>query len=150
MQIFIYLKNENSFKKMGIGDLSCEKIKNRLKRCIVPKSHFEGRKSGYYFTKHTNHLGSKSTNYEVAPVNVILDDQDKSDDPDESDDPEESDAPEESDTPEESDESDDPDESDNPDESDDPEESDDPGSDSKGIMYSIPLYYSLLLILIMI
>ena len=52
-------------------DLSCEIMLNEFKRCYVPKSHFEG-KEGYYFTKHTNHLGNKSTNYEAPPVKVIL------------------------------------------------------------------------------
>ena len=55
-------------------DLNCEILQNRLKRCIVPKSHFKGKTSGYYFTKHTNHLDTKSTNYEGSPVRVILDD----------------------------------------------------------------------------
>ena len=53
-------------------DLSCEKRKNNFVRCNVTKNHFDGKKSGYYFTKHTNHLGGKSTYYESAPVKVIL------------------------------------------------------------------------------
>jgi hypothetical protein len=52
------------------GDLSCEQIINGLLRCTVPKSHFE--KSGYYFTKHTNHLDRKSVYYETSPIKVIL------------------------------------------------------------------------------
>ena len=86
--------NENS------QDLNCETIGKGIKRCIVPKSHFIGKTSGYYFTKHINHLSKKSTNYEVSPVKVIL--EDSTDD-----------------------------------------------TDSKGNIYSITLYYSLLLILIM-
>ena len=53
-------------------DLNCQKIPNGLLRCTVPKNHFEGKKSGYYFTRHTNHLDGKSTNYEGSPVKVIL------------------------------------------------------------------------------
>ena len=45
-----------------------------IKRCTLPKSYFEGNKSGYYFTKHDNHFDGKSFNYEAAPVKVILDD----------------------------------------------------------------------------
>ena len=56
------------------GDLNCEITQNRLLRCIVPKSHFKGMKSGYYFTKHTNHLNGKSTSYEGTPIKVILED----------------------------------------------------------------------------
>ena len=39
----------------------------------MPKSHFEGKETGYYFLKHTNHLNGKSTSYEGVPVKVILD-----------------------------------------------------------------------------
>ena len=53
-------------------DLSCETRKYNYVRCNVTKNHFDGKKSGYYFTKHTNHLGGKSTYYESAPVKVIL------------------------------------------------------------------------------
>ena len=41
----------------------------------VPKNHFEGKKSGYYFIKHINFKGGKSTNYESTPIKVILSDQ---------------------------------------------------------------------------
>ena len=55
-------------------DLSCKIIGREIKRCTVPKSHFEGKQSGYYFLKHENHLGGKSTCYEGIPIKVILDD----------------------------------------------------------------------------
>jgi len=55
------------------SDLSCQIIGTEIKRCTVPKSHFEGKKSGYYFLKHNNHLGKKSTSYEGIPIKVILD-----------------------------------------------------------------------------
>ena len=54
------------------GDLTCQKIK-KITKCTVPKSHFEGKETGYYFLKHTNHLNGKSTSYEGVPVKVILD-----------------------------------------------------------------------------
>ena len=54
-------------------DLDCRTLGEEIKRCTVPKSHFEGKKSGYYFTMHKNHLDGKSFNYEAAPVKVILD-----------------------------------------------------------------------------
>ena len=56
------------------ADLSCQTIGREIKRCTVPKSHFEGKQSGYYFLKHENHLGGKSTCYEGIPIKVILDD----------------------------------------------------------------------------
>ena len=55
------------------GDLNCEIIRKIFLRCTVPKSHFQGMKSGFYFTKHTNHLNGKSISYEGKPVKVILD-----------------------------------------------------------------------------
>ena len=60
--------NENS------KDLSCNTIGREIKRCTVTKSHFDGKKNGYYFIKHSNHLDGKSTSYEGFPVKVILDD----------------------------------------------------------------------------
>ena len=53
-------------------DLICETIDYANKRCIVPKSHFNGKKSGYYFTKHSNHLNRKSVSYEAPAIKVIL------------------------------------------------------------------------------
>ena len=42
--------------------------------CNVTKNHFSGKKSGYYYIKHTNTLGKKSTNYEIAPIKILLND----------------------------------------------------------------------------
>ena len=59
-------------------DLKCENIK-QLKRCIVPKSHFNGKKSGYYFTNYKNHLNSKTICYNIPPIKVILPNSNNSD-----------------------------------------------------------------------
>ena len=53
-------------------DLKCEDVGGYYKKCEVTKEHFKGKKSGDYFLKHTNHLEKKSTNYEVPPIKVIL------------------------------------------------------------------------------
>ena len=53
-------------------DLICEDLDREIKRCKVPKSHFNGKESGYYFTKHTNHLDGKSISYEAPPIKIIL------------------------------------------------------------------------------
>ena len=53
-------------------DLICETLGRRIKRCKVPKSHFNGKESGYYFTKHANHLDGKSFSYEAPPIKIIL------------------------------------------------------------------------------
>ena len=52
-------------------DLSCESY-NTVIKCIVPKSHFEGKKTGFYFTKHRDESGGKSISYEIPPIKVIL------------------------------------------------------------------------------
>ena len=53
-------------------DLVCQDVGREIKRCTVPKTHFQGKKSGYYFTKHQNHLNKKSSSYEALPIKVIL------------------------------------------------------------------------------
>ena len=72
----VYYSAERVAKLKGItfnkdkGDLSCEIINGGLYRCNVPKTHFD--KNGYYITKHTNHLNTKSTFYESRPIKVVL------------------------------------------------------------------------------
>ena len=53
-------------------DLICEDLGREIKRCKIHKSHFNGKESGYYFTKHTNHLDGKSFSYEAPPIKIIL------------------------------------------------------------------------------
>ena len=53
-------------------DLTCENVGIRIKRCIVPRNHFQNKESGYYFIKRTNHLNKKSFSYESRPIKVIL------------------------------------------------------------------------------
>ena len=59
------------------NDLNCQNIGRKAKKCEVTKEHFKGKKSGLYFLKHKNHLGKKSTNYEIPPINVILEESSK-------------------------------------------------------------------------
>ena len=73
-----YIMNEQdystSIKKLNLyskSNLQCEVI-NRMKKCIVPKSHFRGRKSGYFNTYHYNHEGDYSIFYDSPLFNVIL------------------------------------------------------------------------------
>ena len=48
--------------------------------CILPKSHFEGQKSGYYFPKYVNDLNEEYIFYTVPPFKVILNDESKTPD----------------------------------------------------------------------
>ena len=52
-------------------DLKCQNFE-RNKKCEITKEHFKGKKNGLYFLKQTNHLGNKSTNYEIPPIKVIV------------------------------------------------------------------------------
>ena len=57
-------------------ELECINGEN-TKRCIVPKSHFENKKSGYYYTYHLNYLKKYAISYEFSPIEVILPDDGK-------------------------------------------------------------------------
>ena len=57
-------------------ELECINGEN-TKRCIVPKSHFENKKSGYYYTYHLNYLKNYAISYEFSPIEVILPDDGK-------------------------------------------------------------------------
>ena len=57
-------------------DLDC-KIFDEILQCEVPKSHFNGKKNGYYYLKHTNNIAKKSIPYEISPIKVILEDNSK-------------------------------------------------------------------------
>ena len=51
-------------------DLICENKEN-FKRCIVPKEHFEGLKSDYYYIMR-DYFNKKEIAYEAIPLKVIL------------------------------------------------------------------------------
>ena len=52
-------------------DLDC-KYSPLYIECTIPKSYFKTKKNGHYYVYHTNYLGSKSANYELAPINVNI------------------------------------------------------------------------------
>ena len=53
------------------SDLQCDEI-NTMKKCIVPKSHFRERKSGYFDTYHLNHESDYNIYYDSPLINVTL------------------------------------------------------------------------------
>ncbi len=80
-------QNETNFSIVGYINYNLDKLTLNLEsenlkceanykyttiQCIVPKSHFQGKKSGYYYLYYTNFLGGKSLFYEVEPFKVIL------------------------------------------------------------------------------
>ena len=52
-------------------DLKCEKYNNFFE-CLVPKSHFDNNKTGYYNIYYKNHLNIYSIKYEAPLIYVIL------------------------------------------------------------------------------
>ena len=54
-------------------ELVCSSI-GYVESCIVPKSHFNGLKTGYYYLYHGHYDKTKGLNiyYEVTPFKVIL------------------------------------------------------------------------------
>ena len=61
-------------------NLECEIKTKYFLICILPKSHFEGQKSGYYFPKYVNDLNEEYIFYTVPPFKVILNDESKTPD----------------------------------------------------------------------
>ena len=51
--------------------LECEDL-NEMKKCIVPQSHFNWKKSGYYNTYHMNHEGDLSIYFDAPLIDVTL------------------------------------------------------------------------------
>ena len=69
-------------RTQNISGISLNKEKGSLtcvdeyyfKRCNVPKSHFEGKKSGNYYFYYKNKIGEMEKMYELFPAKVILND----------------------------------------------------------------------------
>ena len=53
-------------------DLECENKQTFIKRCLVPKSHFENKQNEYYNIYHLNHVNKYIKYYELSPIQVIL------------------------------------------------------------------------------
>ena len=73
----IYFAMEHVDRMKGItlnpdkGNLECVDLTS-IKKCKVPKSHFDGKKGGCYFINHINNVGEHSKNYETFGIKVIL------------------------------------------------------------------------------
>ena len=79
--IDIFISFNTSIKINPDSDiLECKKINRNAVRCLVPKSHFENKTSGYYFVHYLNPYTNKYTPfYEMSNIRVDLpkNDQDK-------------------------------------------------------------------------
>ena len=72
----LYLKGYDIILNPDSEKLICNPIeysfKNIIKRCIVPISHFNGKKEGYYSILNFNYYDDITTAYHLSPIKVIL------------------------------------------------------------------------------
>ena len=75
IKVFLYFGNPKEVKNIRFNeagsDLQCED-KSELKICQVPKSHFNGAKTGYYFVHHKSESNGYMAHYEAFGVNYVL------------------------------------------------------------------------------
>ena len=68
-----YSENSRGMKLNPDGkELECIDYAKDVKRCTVHISHFQNKKSDYYFTSHFNYLNKSIIYYEASPIKVIL------------------------------------------------------------------------------
>ena len=53
-------------------ELNCEYPDDNVKKCLVPKSHFDFRKSGYFYTYYLNEQNELNIFYDISPILVKL------------------------------------------------------------------------------
>ena len=74
-KMYLKMGTQNPAKNIRLNeagnDLECED-KKETKVCKVPKSHFNGAKSGHYFIRHKSDAVGDRINYETFSVNVVL------------------------------------------------------------------------------
>ena len=75
VKVFLYFGNPDRVKNIRFNeagnDLECED-KSEMKICQVPKSHFNGAKTGYYFVRHKSETNGYMAHYEAFGVNYVL------------------------------------------------------------------------------
>lgn len=75
IEVYLSLNDEGSFENISLnvekGDLECEDL-IKSKKCKVPKSHFDGKKGGFYFIHHLDSNNKYVANYETFGVKVVL------------------------------------------------------------------------------
>ena len=70
------MDNPHLMKKIKLNpdsndELKCDNLVG-MKRCYVPEEHFKGKKSGYYYLYHSNHLNEISIDLSADPIYVEL------------------------------------------------------------------------------
>ena len=75
LDIDLYLKNFRDIDILLNPDsekLTCFNLERRIKRCIVPKSHFDGKEDGFYPILSFNYLKNITVSYQLSPIQIIL------------------------------------------------------------------------------
>ena len=52
-------------------DIKCDTI-NKMKKCIITKSYFNGKQNGYYYLYYKNNFENYTKFFQLSPINVIL------------------------------------------------------------------------------
>ena len=60
----------------SLKDLDCINQEIYL-HCTIPKSYFKGQKTGYYYVYQNNSFGTRSPEYEIGPIKVVMADDSK-------------------------------------------------------------------------
>ena len=80
LYIMYWVINPDKFKNVTLNpdapNLECNTIDNKSNNisvtCLVHKSHFDGKTSGYYYTYNLNYKNERDISYLVPPIKVIL------------------------------------------------------------------------------
>ena len=78
--INLFMLGEKKIKGIRLNpdseELECQYYAEEIvKRCLVPKSHFNGKYSGYYYIFHLNNENKLNIFYEVSPILINLEDE---------------------------------------------------------------------------
>ena len=70
-----YAYSENKTAEITLNPdssrLNCKNLTGMIK-CVVPRSHFQAKESGYYYTRYLNQNGNFVINYDIDKFNVTL------------------------------------------------------------------------------
>ena len=80
LYIIYWVTNPDKFKNVTLNpdapNLECNTIDNKSNNisvtCLIHKSHFDGKTSGYYYTYNLNYKNEIDISYLVPPIKVIL------------------------------------------------------------------------------
>ena len=87
IQIKFYMERTKYIKGIKLNpdseELVCEDVNGGIKNCLVPKSHFNGKQTGYYYIHYLNQKNGTNIFYEISPILVTLQKEKESDKPEE-------------------------------------------------------------------